>query len=78
VTPDHDTGRLRVEQLRRELAERHLAESGGEPEEAAQHARRAEKAGYLRSKLEARERSEREAERTAESAGGDGRPAEAG
>jgi hypothetical protein len=64
VSSDQDTGRLQVEQMRRELAERDLAESVGEPEEAAQHARRAEKAGYLRSKLEARERSEREAERS--------------
>ncbi len=38
-----------------------MADAADEPEEVAQHARRADKAGYLRSKLEARERSEREA-----------------
>ena len=53
-TEAHD---LRVEQERRERAERGLAEDG-DPEEARTHERRADKHEYLSEKLAERERSE--------------------
>ncbi len=59
--PDPETAELKIQQTDRERAERRRARDAPE-EEAAQHARRADKAAYLRSKLEDRERSEREAE----------------
>jgi hypothetical protein len=55
-----ETGELRKDQLRREAEERELAQSAPEEEETAQHERRAEKARYLREKLEERAESERE------------------
>jgi hypothetical protein len=55
------TQELRSEQERREARERVLERSTEDEHEAAQHARRADKAGYLREKLEQRERSERDA-----------------
>jgi hypothetical protein len=54
---------LKTQQRERERGERRLAERAPEPDEAALHARRAEKAEYLREKLEERDRSEREADR---------------
>jgi hypothetical protein len=65
---DPTTQELRVEQLRRERAERERAERervGDPPTEEAteQHERRADKAAYLRERLEERARSEREAAR---------------
>jgi hypothetical protein len=60
MVPEPDTTRLKVQQRQREVAEQQLAGSAGEEEEAAQHERRAEKASYLRAKLEERERSERQ------------------
>ena len=63
MTDDQDTGALKAQQLEHIKHERQLARSGGDAEEVAQHERRAEKADYLREKLEERERSEREAER---------------
>lgn len=54
---DTEAHELRVEQERRERAERRLAEEG-EPEEARQHERRADKHEYLQEKLAERERSE--------------------
>jgi hypothetical protein len=60
MVPEPDTTRLKVQQRQREVAEQQLAGSAGEEEEAAPHERRAEKASYLRAKLEERERSERE------------------
>jgi hypothetical protein len=54
-----DTQELRAEQLKRAMQEERLAETSGEQEEIAQHERRADKAKYLRDKLEQREASER-------------------
>jgi hypothetical protein len=60
-TDDPPTEELRLRQSGQEQAEREqLAEADNEAD-ADRHRRRAEKAGYLRSKLEQRERSEREA-----------------
>jgi hypothetical protein len=55
------TQELRTDQVRREARERELEHSTDDEHEAAQHARRADKAQYLRQKLEQRERSERDA-----------------
>ena len=60
------TGELHVEQVRRELEERDLAEKG-ERERAEQHARRADKAAYLKQKLAERDAAERRANREDES-----------
>jgi hypothetical protein len=59
---DPTTEKLRVEQQEREVREREKAERSGQDDETAQHERRADKAAYLREKLEERERSEREAD----------------
>jgi hypothetical protein len=56
---DPETEELQVDQLKRELAERQAAETAP-PAEEAQHERRAEKARYLRERLEERAESERE------------------
>lgn len=61
MTDDQDTGRLKAQQLAHIEHERKLAEAASDAQEAAQHERRADKASYLRAKLEERERSEREA-----------------
>jgi hypothetical protein len=59
--PDHDeTDKLREAQRITEEAEEKLARVAPAEEEAAQHKRRADKARYLRSKLEERAASERE------------------
>jgi len=58
---DPTTQELRLEQLQREATERERAEGSVEEDEAEQHERRAEKASYLREKLEQRARAEREA-----------------
>jgi len=58
---DPTTQELRLEQLQREATERERAEGSIEEDEAEQHERRAEKASYLREKLEQRARAEREA-----------------
>jgi hypothetical protein len=55
------TQELRLEQLRREADERDRAVESEDPDETEQHERRADKAGYLREKLEERAESEREA-----------------
>lgn len=52
------TQELKLRQLAEERAEREQLAEAGTGAEAAQHRRRAEKAEYLRQKLEARERSE--------------------
>jgi hypothetical protein len=57
---DPTTEELRVSQLEREASERQAAVDGITEDEAEQHARRAEKAGYLREKLEQRAQAERE------------------
>jgi hypothetical protein len=58
--PDPTTEKLRVQQQEREEREREKAEHSDLDDETAQHQRRADKAAYLREKLEERERSERE------------------
>jgi hypothetical protein len=63
---DPTTQELRLDQLRREATERDRAETSVEEDEAEQHERRAEKASYLREKLEQRAESEREAGRSDE------------
>jgi SAM-dependent methyltransferase len=60
--PDPETQELQLDQLRRERGERAAAEEAAEPDEAHQHARRADRAAYLRDRLEERARSEDEAE----------------
>ena len=60
---EQDTGALKAQQIENIKQSRKLADEAGDDEELAQHERRAEKAGYLREKLEERERSEREAEK---------------
>jgi hypothetical protein len=62
MTDEPDTEQLRVEQLKRELEERKYAETTSEEDETAQHDRRADKARYLREKLDERAESEREAQ----------------
>ena len=59
---DPTTQELRLEQLRREADERDRAGASIEEDEAEQHERRADKAGYLREKLEQRAEAERAAE----------------
>ena len=56
------TQELRLAQERRETDEVKMVKESQTPDEAAQHARRADKAAYLREKLEERAESERELE----------------
>ena len=60
MSEDPKTEELRVEQTEREAAERERARGSHDEEETDQHDRRADKAAYLREKLEERARSERE------------------
>jgi hypothetical protein len=62
VPPNPETQELQLGQVARERAERRAAEAAPDPAEAEQHARRADKAAYLREKLAERARSEDEAE----------------
>ena len=55
----HKTEELKIVQADREAAEREAAKSAVDEDEVAQHERRADKARYLRKKLEEREESER-------------------
>ena len=55
------TNELQADQLIREYEERELADHASDDESAYEHRRRAEKASYLRHKLEERAESEREA-----------------
>jgi hypothetical protein len=55
----HKTEELKIVQADREAAEREAAKAAVDEDEVAQHERRADKAGYLRKKLEEREESER-------------------
>ena len=54
------TRELQEAQRRREAEERHHADVSVDPEESAQHERRADKARYLQRKLEERAESERD------------------
>lgn len=56
---DQETRELRDAQLKREQAELEHADAAPDASETAQHERRAEKARYLREKLEERAESER-------------------
>jgi hypothetical protein len=58
---DPTTQELRLDQLQREATEHERAKESPDPDEADQHERRAEKAGYLREKLEERADAERDA-----------------
>lgn len=69
---DPTTQELRIDQLQRELDERKAAGETPLDDEAAQHERRAERAAYLRGRLEQRAESERRA--AAEDAGERGDP----
>jgi hypothetical protein len=60
VEEDPQTEELRVEQDKREAEERRQAEQSDLEDDTAQHERRAEKADYLRKKLEERADAERE------------------
>jgi hypothetical protein len=57
---DPKTEELRVEQVQRELAERKQAHESPEPAEGRTHARRADRAAYLKKKLDERAKSEEE------------------
>ena len=59
---DPKTEELRVEQIRRELAEREQATESDEPGEERTHERRAERAAYLKEKLGERAESEERVE----------------
>jgi ribosomal protein L17 len=59
MTDEHKTEELKVIQAEREAAERNRAESAVDDDEVEQHERRADKARYLREKLEERAESER-------------------
>jgi hypothetical protein len=58
---DPTTQELEVRQLQREVEERERAREADTDEGTGSHQRRADKAEYLREKLEEREESEREA-----------------
>ena len=59
---DPKTEELRVEQVQRELAEREQATDSNEAAEEHTHERRAERAAYLKKKLDERAKSEEELE----------------
>jgi hypothetical protein len=60
---DPTTQELRIRQSKRQRDERRQAEEDPTEDGTEKHARRAEKADYLRRKLEERARAEREASR---------------
>jgi hypothetical protein len=60
---DPTTQELRLDQLRRERAERENADDAPTEDALEQHGRRADKASYLREQLEKRAEAEREAAR---------------
>lgn len=72
MSPDEEptTEELRLSQIRREVSEREAAGTSHDEDEAEQHERRADKAGYLREKLEERAESERQAGLTGETGEG--------
>jgi hypothetical protein len=59
---DPETEGLRVEQIKRERAEHARAREAEQSDEERQHERRAERAGYLREKLDERAESEERVE----------------
>jgi hypothetical protein len=58
--PDPKTEELRIEQIQRESSERAQAGDASEEAEERTHERRAERAAYLKSKLDERAKSEDE------------------
>jgi hypothetical protein len=62
VEEDPTTRELRAQQLRRERTEREEAEEADSEEGTDKHERRADKAEYLKEKLEERADAEREAD----------------
>jgi hypothetical protein len=60
MSEEPETQELKKAQTRREADERELARRTPDEQETAQHERRAEKARYLKEKLEERAESERE------------------
>lgn len=66
--PTSETQELKLSQLRRESAERRAEEQEPSPEGVEKHGRRAEKAAYLKEKLDERAEAERRA--AEEDAGG--------
>jgi hypothetical protein len=75
LNEDPDTEELRAAQARRVREELELARSAADDEEESQHERRADKAEYLRQKLEERAESERAAGGSEREAGGSEREA---
>jgi len=61
MAPDPKTEEMRVEQIVRERGERAAAQDAPLADEAEQHDRRAERAAYLKGKLDERAESEDEA-----------------
>ena len=59
MTDEHKTEELKIIQSEREAEERKRAKSARDDDEVDQHERRADKARYLREKLEERDESER-------------------
>jgi hypothetical protein len=59
---DPKTEELQIEQVQRELAERDQAKDAAEPAEEHTHDRRADRAAYLKKKLDERAKSEEELE----------------
>jgi hypothetical protein len=59
--PDPKTEELQVEQIRREREERDQADDATERAEQRTHERRADRAAYLKEKLDERAKSEEEA-----------------
>ena len=57
---DPKTEELRIEQVKRERSEREQADEAPEVAESRTHRRRAERAAYLKRKLDERARSEEE------------------
>jgi len=60
MSEERDTEKLRRTQSEREEQEEDMAQRAEDEHETAQHERRADKARYLRDKLEERAESERE------------------
>ena len=58
---DPTTQELRIAQIQREADERKYAGQGATEDDTGQHVRRADKAAYLREKLEERAEAERRA-----------------
>jgi hypothetical protein len=58
--PDPKTEELRIEQIQRERSEREQAGDAMEESEERTHQRRADRAAYLKSKLDERAKSEDE------------------